>query len=109
MAVKPLDVTDSTFDSQVLKSDQPVLVDFWATWCPPCRLVGPIVDEIASTMTGIVKVCKVDVDRNPATAQAYAIRAVPSLLLFNKGQVVKRLVGAHPREEIEREVRAGIQ
>jgi thioredoxin 1 len=109
MAVKPTEVTDSTFDSQVLKSDLPVLVDFWATWCPPCRIVGPIVDEIASSLAGVVKVCKVDVDQNPATAQTYAIRAVPSLLLFKKGQLVKRLVGAHPREEIEREIQAAIQ
>ncbi|MFZ1947373.1 MAG: thioredoxin [bacterium] len=106
MAVKPLDVTDATFDGQVLKSDQPVLVDFWATWCPPCRMLAPAVEEIAGRMTGTLKVCKVDVDENPAIAQTYAIRSVPTLLIFKKGQVVKRLVGVRPREEIEREIQA---
>jgi len=109
MSVKPLDVNDSTFDSQVLKSADAVLVDFWAPWCPPCKMVGPIVEEIASEMTGTLRVCKVNVDENPATAQTYAIRAVPTLLLFKKGQVVKRLVGALPKAEIEREIRAGIK
>jgi len=109
MSVKPTDVNDSNFDSQVVKSLEPVLVDFWAPWCPPCKMVGPIVEEIASEMAGTVKVCKVNVDENPATAQAYAIRAVPTLLIFKKGQVVKRLVGALPKAEIEREIRAGIK
>jgi thioredoxin 1 len=109
MPVKPLNVGDADFDAEVLKSDKPVLVDFWATWCPPCRMVGPIVEDIAASMAETLKVCKVDVDHNPATAQTYAIRAVPTLLLFKKGQVVKRLVGALPKEEIEREIQAGIK
>jgi len=108
MAVKPLNVNDATFDGQVLKSDQPVLVDFWATWCPPCRMLAPAVEEIADRMTGTLKVCKVDVDENPAIAQTYAIRSVPTLLVFKKGQVVKRLVGVRPREDIEREIQAVI-
>lgn len=109
MSVKPLEVNDSSFDSQVLRSAEPVLVDFWAPWCPPCKMVGPIVEEIASEMTGTLRVCKVNVDDNPATAQTYAIRAVPTLLLFKNGQIVKRLVGALPKAEIEREIQAGIK
>jgi thioredoxin 1 len=109
MAAKPLEVTDSNFDSAVVKSDLPVLVDFWATWCPPCRILGPIVDEIAAGLSGVIKVCKLDVDQNPATAQAYAIRNVPTLLLFKKGRVVDRMVGVQPREEIERKIQAGIK
>ena len=109
MAAKLTDVNDSNFDSQVVKSESPVLVDFWAPWCPPCRTVGPIVDDLAAQMQDRLKVCKVNVDDNPATAQAYGIRAVPTLLLFKRGQVVKRLVGALPRAEIEREIEAGIR
>lgn len=109
MAAKPTEINDSDFDSQVVKSDLPVLVDFWAPWCPPCRIIGPTVDEIASRMAGTLKVCKVNVDENPVTAQTYAIRAVPTLLLFKKGQAVKRLVGALPKDEIEREIKAGIK
>jgi thioredoxin 1 len=109
MAVKPLDVTDSNFDSVVLKSVGPVLVDFWAPWCPPCRIVGPIVEEIAARLEGSLTVCKVNVDDNPAAAQTYAIRAVPTLILFKRGQIAKRLVGALPKADLEREIEAGIR
>lgn len=109
MPGKPLDVTDSTFDTEVLKSEQPVLVDFWAPWCPPCRMVGPMVEDLASRMQGRLKVCKVNVDDNPTVAQTYAIRAVPTLLVFKNGQMVKRLVGALPKNDLEREVEAGIK
>ena len=98
MPGKPLDVTDSTFDTEVLKSEQPVLVDFWAPWCPPCRMVGPMVEDLASRMQGRLKVCKVNVDDNPTVAQTYAIRAVPTLLVFKNGALVDRLVGAMPKE-----------
>ncbi|HVP57651.1 MAG TPA: thioredoxin domain-containing protein, partial [bacterium] len=73
MPGKPLDITDSTFDAEVLKSDLPVLVDFWASWCPPCRVLAPAVDDLASRMQGTLKVCKVNVDDNPTIAQAYSI------------------------------------
>ena len=107
--MKPIDVDDSSFDSQVLKAEEPVLVDFWAPWCPPCRVVGPIVEDLARRMEGRLKVCKVNVDDNPTTAQTYAIRAVPTLVLFKRAHIVKRLVGALPKEEIEQEIEAGIE
>jgi thioredoxin 1 len=109
MSATPIEATDSNFDREVLQSDQPVLVDFWATWCPPCRMIGPIMEDLAARMQGKLKVCKVNVDENPVTAQAYAIRAVPTLLLFRRGQVARRLVGALPKEDLEREIQAGIQ
>jgi len=109
MCPKPIDATDANFESEVLKASQPVLVDFWAPWCPPCRMVGPVVEDMASQMQGRLKVCKVNVDENPATAQTYGIRAVPTILLFKEGQMIKRLVGARPKDELEREVEAGLK
>ncbi len=97
-------VTDETFDAEVLKSDIPVFVDFWATWCPPCRIVSPIVDELAEEMQGKLKVCKVDVDQNQGIARTYGIRSIPTLMLFKSGGPVKTMVGALPKEEIKREI-----
>jgi thioredoxin 1 len=104
MGIKPVEVTDSDFDSKVIKSEEPVLVDFWAPWCPPCRIVAPIIEDIGERMMGKLKVCKVNVDEGQAVAQTYGIRAIPTLMLFNKGQVVKRIVGALPKGEIEKEI-----
>jgi len=104
-----VEATDSNFDAEVLRSDRPVLVDFWASWCPPCRMIGPVVDDLAARMKGALKVCKINVDENPRTAQTYAVRAVPTLLLFKRGQVARRLVGALPIEDLEREIQAGIK
>jgi len=97
-------VTDENFDGEVLKSETPVFVDFWATWCPPCKIVGPIVDEIAEEMEGKLKVCNVNVDESPQTAQAHGIKAIPTLILFKDGNAVKTLVGALPKEEIKKEI-----
>lgn len=99
-----LPVTDSTFDEQVLKADQPVLVDFWAEWCGPCRAVAPVVDAIGRDYAGRVKVASVDVDANPATASRYGIRAIPTLLVFDDGRVVGNIIGAVPRSKIETEL-----
>jgi thioredoxin 1 len=104
MSDKVHNISDANFDSEVLKSETPVFVDFWATWCPPCKIVGPIVEEIAEEMEGKVKVCKVNVDENQQTAQSYGIKAIPTLMLFKNGSAVKTLVGAHPKEEIKKEI-----
>lgn len=97
---KPVDVTDVTFQEEVLDSDLPVLVDFWADWCGPCRMIAPSVKEIAEEHDGALKVAKVDVDENPAIPGRYAIVGIPTLMLFKNGEVVERIVGALPKERI---------
>jgi thioredoxin 1 len=94
-------ITDSNFDSEVLKSSQPVLIDFWAQWCAPCRAIGPIVEALAKDYAGQVKVGKVNIDENPKTPTQYDVRSIPTLLVFKDGKVVGQIVGAVPRPKIE--------
>jgi len=93
-------VTDGTFQQDVLQSDEPVLVDFWATWCQPCRMVAPVVEEIASENTGKLKVLKLDVDENQNTAMQYGVSSIPTLILFKGGQPVERVVGFNPKDRL---------
>ena len=97
---KPLDVTDADFQKEVLESDLPVLVDFWADWCHPCRMIAPSVKEIAAEQEGVLKVAKIDVDENPAVPGRYRVVGIPTLMLFKGGQIVERIVGAQPKERI---------
>jgi thioredoxin 1 len=94
-------VTDEQFDTEVLKSEVPVLVDFWATWCGPCRLITPIIEELQGEFTGRAKMFKLDVDNNQKTAMQYGIRSIPTILIFKGGQVVDSIIGAVPRQQIE--------
>jgi thioredoxin 2 len=102
----PVTTSDSTFDSEVISYPGPVLVDAWAPWCGPCRMVGPILDQLAREYAGQVKIAKLNVDENPGVASRYGIRSIPTMLFFKNGQIVNTLVGALPRQEIERQLRA---
>ncbi len=94
-------VTDSTFEEMVINSDLPVLVDFWAEWCRPCKMIAPAIDEVAVEYDGKLKVMKVDVDNNPNSAAKYGVRSIPALLLFKDGSVANMIVGAVPASQIK--------
>ena len=96
------ELTDANFDAEVLKSDIPTLVDFWAVWCGPCKMIAPIVEELAKEFNGRLKVAKMDVDANPKTAMDFGIRSIPTLLVFKGGKVVDQIVGAVPKPALEK-------
>jgi len=103
---RPVDITDATFDSEVLSNRGAVLVDCWAPWCGPCRMVGPVLEQLAREYAGRIKIAKLNVDENPQTASRYGIRSIPTMLLFNRGEMIDSLVGALPKQEIERRLQA---
>ena len=94
-------VSDSSFEAEVLKSTEPVVVDFWAEWCGPCKMIAPALEELAGSMTGKVKIVKLNVDENPATAAKYGIMSIPTLMLFKNGELASRQVGAAPKQKLE--------
>ena len=100
-----LQLTDGEFEREILKSEIPALVDFWAPWCGPCHMVAPAVEEIASKFSGKIKVAKMNVDENRATPGNYGIMSIPTLLLFKKGEIVDRIIGAVPKSRLEEAVR----
>ena len=100
MSGNVVNVTDVSFETDVLQSGVPVLVDFWASWCGPCKMVGPIVEELADDFAGKAKVCKLNVDENTKTAQAYGVMSIPTLILFKNGKEVDRVVGFRPKADL---------
>ena len=103
---KAVEFTDGNFEAEVLQSDQPVLVDFWAEWCGPCRMIGPVVEEMAGEYEGKAKIGKVNVDLNPNVSVKYGIRSIPALLIFKDGQVVDQIVGAVPKTHLSKQLDA---
>jgi thioredoxin 1 len=101
-------VSDATFETEVLKASEPVVVDFWAEWCGPCRMIAPALEEIAGTMGDKVKVVKLNVDENPATASKYEIMSIPTLMIFKNGQLASRQVGAAPKQKLQQWISAAM-
>ena len=104
-----IEFTDANFDQEVLKSDVPVLVDFWAVWCGPCKMIAPFVEELAGEYQGKVKVGKVDVDNNPNISVTYGIRSMPTLLIFRDGKIVDQIIGAIPKQAMAQKLDAQLQ
>jgi thioredoxin 1 len=105
MAGNLTDVTDNSFQAEVIESDKPVLVDFWAAWCGPCRVVAPVLEEIASERDDL-RIVKLDVDANQQTAANYEVLSIPTMILFKNGQVAKKIIGAYPKKRLEAELEA---
>ena len=101
-------VTDESFESKVLRSDKPVLVDFWAEWCGPCRMIAPILEKMAEEYAGTLKIAKLDVDSNPQTMMKFGVQSIPTLILFKDGQPVERIIGYMPKERLLSRIRPHI-
>ena len=101
-------VSDATFESDVLKATEPVVVDFWAEWCGPCRMIAPALEEIAGSMGDKVKIVKLNVDENPATATKYGIMSIPTLMIFKNGELASRQVGAAPKQKLQQWITAAV-
>ncbi|SHK80426.1 thioredoxin [Pseudonocardia thermophila] len=104
MGANTVDVTDATFESDVINSDKTVLVDFWATWCGPCKMVAPVLDEIAGEHKDKIKVAKLDIDANPQSAAQYQVMSIPTMIVFKDGKPVKQIVGARPKAALLNEL-----
>lgn len=99
--MKPVEVTDTTFEQEVIRNSRLTVVDFWAQWCGPCKLIAPMLDDIAHSYNGRLTVAKLDVDQNPGKAEEFGVRSIPTLLFIHNGEVVDKIVGAVPRKELE--------
>ena len=104
----PIDITDDSFNAEVIQSDTPVLVDFWAEWCGPCKMIAPIVEELAEEFGDKIKFTKLDVDTNPQSASNFGIRGIPTLLIFNGGKPVETVVGAVPKSVLKKKLDAAL-
>lgn len=102
-------VTDATFQKEVLEAEQPTIVDFWASWCGPCRMIAPVFEELSSQYSGKIKFAKVNVDENPKTPAHYGVRGIPTLIMFKGGKAVEQVVGAVPKAQLENLVKKGLE
>jgi thioredoxin 1 len=103
---KPFEVSDDSFEEEVLQADIPTLVDFWAVWCQPCKMIAPVLDEMAEDLDGQLRVAKLDVDHNPDSAMQYGVMSIPTLILFKDGKAVERLVGFLPHKQLRSRIQA---
>jgi thioredoxin 1 len=103
-----LEITDENFENEVMKAKQPVLIDFWAEWCGPCKMIAPTIDELSKEYSGKVKVGKVNVDNCPGISAKYSIRSIPTLILFKEGKILEQMIGVQPKDNIKRKVEAAI-